>query len=636
MDYFESNDARRLSTLLLPSPSWCDDDEPKRVGGARRVAARMCGLWGGRAWGAERGGVRRIVRPPAAEVSRPYPPLPPCHRWAAPHATSATAGAPTQPRRPPNAWPQRSLGRQRVGRRPCSPPPRARRRPAAAAALRPHTPGAPPLRFVFAAVAPARLPVATVGFVSPAHPRAGGGCWTAAVDGRVAGSAHVRWPLLPCGGRCCRAPPSRAAGMADRRGALRLTSLLSGPYTPPPSRRKRQRCGGVGGGGGGSNSGGSLWDGAGPPVPVRAADGTPLVDAPGGVVFPSARGAPAPAVGRAVGSVAGAAAKPPVAPPPIRAGAPPADENGHSTPARDGGRVRHALAPLSSNALVERQLWPPSAVADPPPVGRKGDGWLEVAPCRPRPVAPAPSAGTVVRPQDVDAAADDRAGATADGESPSTPGSARVARRRRPAVVRGLSLGSSSFSSPTGPACGKGNPPPAEQNARSFFPLGSRLEVKVHSLKSPDARRLAREKLDADTFLDELESAVPVSPDHDVRVGRTSSSTGWPVCPLGIVESPARSGGSARRAACVQGEDPVEGLPDDPSDGIPRESSGQGDDPIDGILMDDLAAGVRGSCSEGASLLMAASQDSVDASTLIAGMSAANAYLKFSSSQSQP
>lgn len=56
---------------------------------------------------------------------------------------------------------------------------------------------------------------------------------------------------------------------------------------------------------------------------------------------------------------------------------------------------------------------------------------------------------------------------------------------------------------------------------------------------------------------------------------------------------------------------------------------------MNSIMMDELGAGVRGSCSEGAVLLLAASQDSGDASALIAGMSATNAYLKFSSSPSQ-
>lgn len=475
------------------------------------------------------------------------------------------------------------------------------------------------------------------------RPPSGGGaggeeCGPRAVEvvGRPPPTAS--WPgRFVSGSGWCRAPLVYAVGMADQRGALRLTSLPSGPYTPPSTRRKRQRCGdgGVPGGRGGS-SGGSLWDGAGPPAPVRAANGSPLVDAVGGVAFPSARGAPAAASGRAIGSVAGAAAKPPVAPPPVRVGAPPADENEHLTPARNAGRMRHALAPLSSNTLVERQLWPPSAVAHPPPVGRKDHRWLDVAQCRPRPVAPAPSAGPVVPPKVVDAAADDRAGTTADGDAPATPGSARVARRRRPAAPRRLSLGGSAFSSPTGPFCGNGSTPPADQNARSFFPLGSRLEVKVHSLKSPDARRLAREKLDAETFLDELENAVPVSPDDDVRMGRTSSATGWPVCPLGIVESPARSGGSARRAPSVAGDDPVDGLADDCTEGIPRESSGQGEDPVDCILMDDLAAGVRGSGSEGAGLLQAGSQENADSSTLLAGLRAASDFLKFSSSQSQP
>ncbi|GAB0496598.1 hypothetical protein MMPV_007911 [Pyropia vietnamensis] len=428
--------------------------------------------------------------------------------------------------------------------------------------------------------------------------------------------------------------------MADRRGALRLTSLPTGPFTRASSRHKRQRCGdgGTGGGGGGS-SGSKLWDAAGPPPPVRAADGTPLVDTPDGVEFPSARGASASMTGRVVGSVAAAAAavKPPVPPSLVQVSAPIKDENEHTAPARDRVRMRHALAPLSSNALVERQLWPPSAVVDPPPVEHKGHGWREVvAPCRPRPVAPAPSVGASVALQVADAVRDDRAGATPDGDAPTTPGSARVARRRRSVIYGRLSLGGSSFSSPTGPTGTKSNPPPAAPNARTFFPLGSRIEVKVDSLKSPGARRLAREKLDADTFLDELENAVPVSPNHDERVGRTSSATGWPVCTLGILDSPARSGGLARRVASVPLDDPGDGFRENPTDGLPRESISQGEDPIDGALMNELAAGIRASCSEGVGLLLAASQDSGDASTWVAGMSATNAYLKFSSSQSQP
>lgn len=52
--------------------------------------------------------------------------------------------------------------------------------------------------------------------------------------------------------------------------------------------------------------------------------------------------------------------------------------------------------------------------------------------------------------------------------------------------------------------------------------------------------------------------------------------------------------------------------------------------------MDDLAAGVRGSGSEGAGLLQAGSQENADSSTLLAGLRATSDFLKFSSSQSQP
>lgn len=407
----------------------------------------------------------------------------------------------------------------------------------------------------------------------------------------------------------------------SNRPALLTRSLSSGGYKAPASRRKRTRSGGGGGGGRGGGRGGGGNGSAGGGGSGRSGGGGGGGGGSGAAGNPRTRG--------------DLALPPPVKPdvePPPPADVIPGAGAGVRAALRDGRSGRTALAPLSSNELVQRRLFEPDPMDEQTAHGLQPfayvaeDDMLLGGVERPPPPAVMVPLGHGRHDRDsTDRQCEGDPQATNVREGVRSPYAKRVFKKRRLHA-----LGRPSRYAPT-PASTPGGGTASSSSAKvgSLVPSGSKIDKAVKALMWPEAQATARARMDAQQLLKEMQAANPISPGREDRIGRTTNTSGWPDCRLG--------GGDDVKPCSNSAEQIDDVLPSD--DKLPSDDLVVDDSFDDANATAALAATLRQSEAEAAPVLFE-SQESVEsagrAERVKAEVSMADKFLKLTPSPPSP